>query len=122
MALPRFLTARPRFSVRTLLILVTLVGLYFGCWEITKLAAFELSAAHFPHDESAEPRDFRAVLHEWEGLWYGGDTKVDVTAPAPFVICRERWDRSDYSIWFFGVFEVDFLRIDNGRRIRGGII
>jgi hypothetical protein len=36
MALPRFLTARPRFSVQTLLILVTLVGLYFGCWEITK--------------------------------------------------------------------------------------
>ena len=27
---------RPKFSVRTLVVMVAVLGLYFGCWEITK--------------------------------------------------------------------------------------
>ncbi len=34
----------PRFSVRTLIIVVTLVGLYFGAWELTKTAGTQAVA------------------------------------------------------------------------------
>ena len=71
---------RPRFSVRTLAILVTLVCVYFGAWEITKSSA----RRQFPFFESfdgevlfpfkpplsdrqlailAEENNYRTVLH-----------------------------------------------------------
>ena len=39
---------RPRFSIRTMLALVTLAGVYFGCWEVTKRWGMQ-DAPELPH-------------------------------------------------------------------------
>ena len=87
-------TLRPRFSVRTLVVLVTLVCLYFGCWEATKSKGVE----------DIETVVFSTIDH--------GVFRLDHDVPVPFLVrTRARshptdgklihsWHR-DY-IWFFG--------------------
>ena len=100
---------RPRFSIRTLLVLVTLAGLYFGCWEVTKRWGVEHRS--WKSDERLDPF-----------------TSPFLSSPVPFVIRRDRygvaidWDSmdrgqlewlsknvsfvgppiSEYHFWFFG--------------------
>ena len=84
---------RPRFSIRALLLVVTLIALYFGAWEMTKrsgigLVSPETQKANIP---SPRPRPFDSC-------------------PAPFVVSRERYyglphkfgDFREYHFWFFG--------------------
>ena len=73
---------RPRFSVKTLVIVVTLVCCYFGTWELTKRGLPSL-------DQSARP-----------------------TSPMPFVVAGDYFTVSGnrqlsrqgrtYYFWFFG--------------------
>ena len=53
---------RFRFSLRTLFIFMTLVGAYFGAWEVTKLYGLNSSGEVFDYDERS---------------------------PAPFIIARD---------------------------------
>jgi hypothetical protein len=82
---------RPRFSIRTLLILVTIVGLYCGCWEMTK--RWGLDDAGDRQILVGKPADFQGPFH---------------ASPGPFVICRDSYDSStvrahrEYHVWFFG--------------------
>jgi hypothetical protein len=91
--MPRF---RPRFSVRTLAIFVTLVCAYFGAWEATKYYAL------------GSPVKIHTSDH--------GEQKWVVTldsCPAPFVLWRDEhlpdrergyhWPGARrYYLWFFG--------------------
>ena len=77
---------RPRFSVRTLAIVVTLVCAYFAAWGPTK--------------KYGVPRI------QARGL---GQTSVPVASPAPFVLKSVEYDRDSdypylirYHLWFFG--------------------
>lgn len=85
---------RPQFSTRTLVIVVTLVGLYFGAWELTKhwgigLVAPETRKSHPGFTPRPRPFD---------------------SSSAPFVVSRERYygippkcgDYREYHLWFFG--------------------
>jgi hypothetical protein len=121
MGLMPTIPAMPRlhFSIRTLLILVTLFGAYFGCWELTKRAAFELSPAQVQVWRDGTV-DFKSLGHMCEMRSLGNGI-VDVSAPAPFVICRDRWVKSEYSLWLFGV-EFDLVEIENDYRVPGGVI
>ena len=82
---------RPQFSMRTLVIVVTLVGLYFGSWELTKHRGIGLVAPETRRMDRVAPLPFDS-------------------APAPFVVSRERYygippkcgDYREYHIWFFG--------------------
>src|SRR5688572_30732661 len=87
---------RPRFSVRTLAIFVTLVCAYFGAWEATR--------------RNVRPRENVASVN------YGdNDNPVivySITVPMPFLIVRHErqllpdWDtgselRRGYYLWLF---------------------
>ena len=84
---------RPQFSIRALIILVTLVGLYFGSWEMTKHWGIGLIVP-----ETRRPDVPVTWLLPFD------------SAPAPFVVSRERYyglprkpgDYREYHIWFFG--------------------
>jgi hypothetical protein len=92
---------RPRFSVRTLVIVVTLVCCYFGCWEITK----------------------RYGVPDWEitGPLGTGPDRTYAYSPAPLVVVDIEdvtlpymirngygaWSgppmmRTSYDLWLFG--------------------
>ena len=81
----------PLFSPRTLVLLVALIGLYFGSWELTKRFAIgqivpETRKTVLPH----QPLQFDS-------------------SPAPFVVSRERYyglppkygDYREYHFWLF---------------------
>src|SRR5688572_5312529 len=79
--MPRF---RPRFSIRTLAIVVTLVCAYFGAWEATK--------RHGISDMGADPLG-------------------EVESPMPFIVRQDEIISTDsvkyatprrYYFWFFG--------------------
>ena len=84
---------RPHFSIRALLLVVTLIALYFGAWEMTKRSGIGLVAPEKQKTDlaSARPRPFDLC-------------------PAPFVVSRERYyglppkygDFREYHFWFFG--------------------
>ena len=82
---------RPRFSLKTLAIVVTLACVYFGTWEATK--------------EWGCPQVLAAY---WDGEY--------ASSPMPFIVIRSRFtiritpkgfttgtDRT-YCLWFFGCF------------------
>jgi hypothetical protein len=89
---------RPRFSIRTLLVVVTLWAAYFGCWRMTKRWG----------------RDHRIL----EDVYFGRSTDLGTayprefdSSPAPFVLRRSATvlRRStivcyihEYHLWFFG--------------------
>jgi hypothetical protein len=79
---------RPRYSVRTLAILVTLVCAYFGAWEITKsygVPVIQQSPVSFPIiTEALSPMPFVIRQHE-------------VDAAFSTVIMQR------YYLWIFGV-------------------
>ena len=84
---------RRQFSMRTLVLIVTLVGLYFGAWELTKHGGIGLVAPERRKTDVPVTR-----------------TRPFDSAPAPFVVSRERYygippkygDYREYHIWFFG--------------------
>src|SRR5688572_26496760 len=94
---------RPRFSVRTLAILVTLVCAYFGAWEATKRFAKnygELSRIHWPLHPPRYP-----PLHPQPQDYYVHESY----SPLPFIVAQKGqryqrvWEfRRRYYIWLFG--------------------
>ena len=88
---------RPRFSIRTLAIVITLACCYAACWGPTKRRGFEaVYNAGYRLSESSEPRGF--VLKGTERL------------PAPLIVVATRIQDNDgetslfrsYYFWFFG--------------------
>ena len=80
---------RPRFSVRTLAIFVTLVCAYFGAWEATK--RFGVPKGNVGHRSLGDA--YAAVINAW--------------SPVPFlIICNETSpfddDSQRYYLWLFG--------------------
>jgi hypothetical protein len=79
------LQGRIRFSVSTLVVVVTLVCIYLGCWEATKRGC--------------------------EQYRKSADTRRDVSSPIPFIVAYDDRDRDSlgsnalyrhYELWFFG--------------------
>jgi len=81
---------RPRFSVRTLVVMVTLVCVYFGCWEITKRFGVRDIVFH--------KYVFRKLNNKEEVRFAGF-----LSSPGPFVV-SQKWTGNDetYYFWFFG--------------------
>ena len=71
---------RPRFSLRTLAILVTLACAYFGAWEATKQYGVPAVQWHVRHPIFIGPDGNEYTLG---GAWYYYDTPM---ALAPFVL------------------------------------
>lgn len=99
-------TIRPRFSIRTLLILVTLIGLYLGCWELTKIAVDKRQLSDEGYALALNDLENNGRHEEWESLFHGFDS-----SPAPFIVHRKmyvatgRFDSypvQQYYVWFFG--------------------
>jgi tetratricopeptide (TPR) repeat protein len=82
-----------RFSVRTLAIVITLVCLYLGCWEITRRYGVR------PNSQSGF--EFR---QDQGGMVYAHPTAFVESSPMPFVICRRAFagDARRYLLWMFG--------------------
>lgn len=85
---------RPRFSLRTLLIAVTLVCVYFAAWEVTKRA----SVAMVGSERNREDVIFLTEVSE-------------ISSPMPFVVGlkevkiglgRAKTDYYSIYLWFFG--------------------
>lgn len=81
---------RPRFSVRTLAIFVSLICVYFGCWGITK--QYGVPRASRGHIAAEMP----------DALPFGAGS------PAPFIIWKNELDLINefprrYYFWLFGV-------------------
>jgi hypothetical protein len=85
---------RPRFSVRTLAIFVTLVACYFGAWEATK---------RYGARQSNYGLNYGLPSPDWGAL------EPERWSPAPLVIIEDellyggkyRYTRT-YSLWLFG--------------------
>ena len=97
---------RPRFSIRALLILVSMVGLYFGCWEVTK----QLGLGH-PHTQDVDRFEGESVFFLDDGA-FG-------SSPAPFIVSRIRGEipqsgeippQSSFSNFFIGMFRIGRTR------------
>ncbi|HUG67170.1 MAG TPA: hypothetical protein VMM76_05440 [Pirellulaceae bacterium] len=113
----------PRFSIRTLVIVVTLVCLYLGCWVETTKYGIPAVADHIRHPAFLGPDGERFDI---EGSWptYGQPTSPlpflvtvstrtwvlvdangveleDVNATHPFATAGEP-DGREYYLWFFG--------------------
>ena len=89
---------RPRFTVRTLAIVVTLVCAYFGAWELTQRCGSEP-----PHSRTVYIESQEKPIILWESPEY---------SPAAFIIRRQEWDyisldmateKYCYYLWLFGV-------------------
>ena len=86
---------RPRFSVRTLAVFVTLICVYFGCWEATKRWGVTPT---------------QQILAEYEQsgiLLHASISPPMENAPMPFVIRRVEFGdfhaSSRFYLWFFGL-------------------
>ncbi len=79
---------RPRFTVRTLAIFVTLVCAYFGAWEATMrygIPAMEKNV----HDPVFIGEDGKELDVTIQGSWY---YYASPNVPAPFVVTVRRYD------------------------------
>lgn len=86
---------RPRFTVRTLFLILTLVCAYFGAWEATKKYGVPVEVHHrvntladsvsLPKPDASSPMPF-VITQTW----------VRVTQSGPISEARE------YYVWFFG--------------------
>jgi hypothetical protein len=90
---------RPRFSVRTLAIVVTVLCAYFAAWMPTRRAAEKIGSPDDPAQwiNSSEGRDW--TLRE------------NAHSPAPLVMSQVEWQpgdkppyhaRREYYLWLFG--------------------
>ena len=77
---------RPRFSLRTLVLFVTLVGVYFGAWEATK--KFGVPAV--------------SSFAEWDGSEFPDLAPYNAHAPYPFYV------RISQKPWVGGSADVEF--------------
>jgi hypothetical protein len=91
---------RPRFSVRTLAIVVTLVCTYFGAWEVTKKYGVLETQLKMGWQNVALPGELQP------STYYG-----ESSSPMSFVIIREEFDvragmifapQKRYYLWLFG--------------------
>ena len=89
---------RPRFSVRTLLILVTLVCAYFGAWQIT---------SRYGIKDKMVVRGPIGKSHGYER------SRADVICPAPFLI-RVSENKGRWITWLFW-FGGNYYHIIEGR-------
>jgi hypothetical protein len=84
---------RPRFSVRTLVVVVTLMCCYAACWGPTKRQGVEDVYRH-AYSESA-------------GREHGPPPIFYTSATGPFVVGIDQFtgspDRREYYFWFFGL-------------------
>jgi len=83
---------RPRFSLRTLVILVTLVCCYAACWGPTKRQGVVDVLRHV--------RDLYALGHPRDDLVI--DFHRRTSATMPFVVGIELGSERHYYFWFFG--------------------
>ena len=88
---------RPRFSLRAVIITVTLICAYFAAWDATKKYGIE-----YPKFETGpvDPNGFQTVtMHS-----------VGEDAPMPFLIrLKADGDPSEFFVWFFGLkFKLPF--------------
>lgn len=93
---------RPRFSIRTLAIVVTLVGAYFGVWEATKQWGTRLG-------ETTRYINYKGNLYSYR------DVVIDANSPLPFVVRRDVYSIPEpplsvrvnptrrYYVWLFGI-------------------
>lgn len=103
---------RPRFSVRTLAIFVTLVCAYFAAWEATKRWGIPDSTVDIPRTGSGytvrQPTKGRLIHTRNTGV----AAVITAGSPAPFVIRTEELvvdvevgrikHVMRYYLWFFG--------------------
>jgi hypothetical protein len=104
---------RIRFSVRAMIVFVTLIGAYFGAWEATKKWGVQDLVMR------QNPEFVRlALLREgldpdaaWPNEWSNSIRQANVcTAPVPFVVSEIQMDGIQldrffirrYYLWFFG--------------------
>jgi len=91
---------RLRFSLRTLFVVVTLVGLYFGLWEVTKQSGIADVMAkleeqeRYPNDADISARG-PLIIEVGQFMFSGGSNPLD----AP--LGGREW-RREYYFWFFG--------------------
>ena len=76
---------RPRFSVRTLAIVVTLVCLYFGAWDLTKRRGIPDQTVEMPGYIVHQPTTGRLIHIKDSGV----AAVVTAGSPAPFAIWTE---------------------------------
>jgi hypothetical protein len=103
---------RPRFTVRTLVIFVTIVCAYFGVWEATKRS--ECATPNYKRRPWYRSIDDSKWLEDADSKErQRGFIKVfNVYSPAALIIarvdCTIRWDNNDtailnrYYLWLFG--------------------
>ena len=99
---------RPQFSVRTLAIVVTLVCLYFGAWDLTKRWGIPDNTVEMPGYVVRQPTTGRLIHTKDSGV----AAVVTAGSPAPFVIWTEElWVDANtgnikhvmrHYIWLFG--------------------
>ncbi len=90
---------RPRFSVRTLLVLLTLVCCYAACWGPTKRVGVPDIIRY------AIPQDFGVVYHGFDTVeWQRGLYDVKATVPLVVSIDKPAFPATTrvYYFWFFG--------------------
>jgi hypothetical protein len=89
---------RPTFSIRTLVVMVTLVCAYFGCWAATKKWGVDYLRRKGFHNAGVPTSDAPMPFVIWED-WYEGGNKVT----------------RSYHVWFFGYV----AKLPWGRDLRG---
>jgi hypothetical protein len=90
---------RPRFSVRTLVVLVTLVCCYAACWQPTKKTGVNEVVDHiWAMTYSPKPKSMLIG-----GILFDGES---ASAIMPFVVQVDQWElniqRRSFYFWFFG--------------------
>ncbi|MDP6557451.1 MAG: hypothetical protein QGF59_10725 [Pirellulaceae bacterium] len=103
---------RPKFSVRTLVVLVTLICAYLACWAATRTRGVDDVSMHVNLEDLANfgtPEEGPLDAVRRAEVWM-------VTAKVPFLVGAIEWDsmysggrylmatsgRRVYYLWFFG--------------------
>jgi len=93
------LQGRIRFSVSTLVVVITLVCIYLGCWEATKRGCEQYRKSADTRRDVSSPTPFIVAY----------DTRRDVSSPIPFIVAYDDRDSlgsnalyRHYELWFFG--------------------
>ena len=90
---------RPRFSVRTLVIVVTLVRCYAACWGPTKRRGVDDVGEHVRPTPVYSSGTMSILYFQQTGLW------PNSSAVAPLIVGINTWQapgQRKYYFWFFG--------------------
>ena len=110
---------RPRFSLRTLVIFMTLVCVYFGAWETTKRFGIpDVTKFVETHDREFSPK----VLEANSALpcWVRVRQRREASDPSSKTSWAFNFYRSDY-LWMFG-WILHLRDQEDGMTIHGGVI